>query len=198
VSKRPIRINEVVLASHLVFMGYGHWFPNDVRGSGSSEIRKAELNDLGPIHFGRKEDQPTRNELREFFREGEPLLDHDIVWFTEEMRSAVACAFADTIQKFGYTLWAFAILRNHAHAVVRTHKHKSDEIWQHFADASTNALRAFPAFGVHHPIWSHRPYKVYLKTRHAVRTRIGYTERNPQKEGLPRQEWNFVTRRPLF
>ena len=79
VSKPPIYINDVVLASHLVWMGYGHWFPNDVRGSGSSEIRKPDLRDLGPIHFGRKEDQPTRDDLREFFREGEPLLNHEVI-----------------------------------------------------------------------------------------------------------------------
>src|SRR6476646_7520149 len=106
-----IRVNDVVLASHLVFMGYGHWLPNDLRGSGSSEIRKSELEQLGDIHFGRKEDQPTRDELRAFFRAAEPLLEHNVIWFDENTREKIACAFAEVIKQFGYTLWAFAILR---------------------------------------------------------------------------------------
>src|SRR5439155_7880261 len=102
---RPIQLNDVVLASHLVFMGYGHWLPNDPRGSGSSEVRKPELKDLGAIHFGRKLDQPTRDELRAFFREGEPLLEHPLLWFDKEKRQSVACAFAQVIRDHGYTVW---------------------------------------------------------------------------------------------
>jgi len=173
------------------------WFPNDPRGSGSCEIGKPELRDLGPIHLGRKEDQPTRDELRAFFRAGEPLLNHNVVWLDHELRAAVACAFADIIRSHGYTVWACAILRNHAHAVVRTHKsHNSEQMWHAFAQASAQALRAFPALGTGHPVWSARPYKVYLKSRHAVRTRIGYVQRNPEKEGLPPQAWDFVSHCP--
>jgi REP element-mobilizing transposase RayT len=194
---KAIYIKDVVLASHLVFMGYGHWLPNDPRGSGSTHIAKPELRDLGPIHFGRKEDQPTRDELRKFFRAAEPLLNHDVVWFNAEMRDAVACAFADVIKQRGYTVWAFAILRNHAHAVVRTHKSDDSEtMWHLCAEATAYALHAFPAFSPEHPVWSGRPYKVYLKSRPSVRTRVGYVERNPEKEGLPRQTWEFVTRCP--
>src|SRR5688500_20024271 len=116
-SKRPILLNDIILASHLVFMGYGHWLPNDPRGSGSTEIRKADFSGLGDIHFGRKDDQPKRDELREFFREAEPLLDHDILWCDERWRQTIACAFAEVIRQHGYTVWACAILRNHAHLV---------------------------------------------------------------------------------
>src|SRR5690606_29653707 len=75
---RPIRRH--ILASHLVLTGYGHWHPNDPRGSGSHEIRKTELRPLGRIHFGRKPVQPTKHALRSFHREVEPHLDHPVLW----------------------------------------------------------------------------------------------------------------------
>lgn len=46
--------NRIVIAHHLVLMGYGHWLPNDIRGSGSDEIRNELLAVLGEIHHGRK------------------------------------------------------------------------------------------------------------------------------------------------
>ena len=61
-------IRPVTIAVHLIFSGYGTWLPNDPRGSGSDEVRKLELDDLGPIHFGRKAEQPSRDELRAFHR----------------------------------------------------------------------------------------------------------------------------------
>src|SRR6185437_8117429 len=163
--KSPIYIKEVVRASHLVMMGYGHWLPNDPRGSGSIGVWKPEFRDLGPAHFGRKEDQPTRDELRKFFREAEPLLNHPIRWFEEETRQSIACAFAEVVKLFGYTVYACAILRNHAHLVVRTHKSdKSETMWDHFTQSAAEMLRGSSAFGDDHPVWSKRPYKVYLKS----------------------------------
>jgi hypothetical protein len=43
-----------------------------------------------------------------------------------------------------------------------------------------------------HPIWSQRPYKVFLYAPEDVRGRIDYVNQNPLKEGLPPQEWDFV------
>jgi len=39
----------VILAAHLVFTGYAHWLPNDLRGRGSDAIRKDEIKPLGDI-----------------------------------------------------------------------------------------------------------------------------------------------------
>src|SRR5947208_14917502 len=172
-------------------------YPTTRAGAGRRKSRKPELNDLGPIHFGRKRHQPTRDELRAFFREGEPLLNLPLIWFHEEMRDAVACAFAKVIRERGYTVWACAILKNHAHLVSRTHKSdRSEDMWRHFAEASAQALRQSPQIARDHPIWSARPYKVFLKSRPPVATRIGYVQDNPEDAGLPRQEWDFVTACP--
>jgi hypothetical protein len=63
-ANKPIHIRNVVKAAHLVLTGYGHWLPNDPRGSGSEEIRKLGLEMLGPIHFGSKRVQPPRGSRR--------------------------------------------------------------------------------------------------------------------------------------
>jgi hypothetical protein len=67
---RIIRVNTVI-AHHHVFHGYGHWLSNDLRGSGSTELRQEKFADLGPVHTGRKaeHEQPAREELRAFYRE---------------------------------------------------------------------------------------------------------------------------------
>jgi len=91
-------------------------------------------------------------------------------------------------------VYACAILRNHAHAVVQSHKSDDSETMRNnFTQSAAQMLRNSPAFGADHPIWSKRPYKVYLKSPAEIRTRIGYVERNPQKEGLAPQHWNFIT-----
>lgn len=67
-----------VLAHHLIWTLYGHWLPNDPRGSGSSSFIDEKLAPLGEIHQGRKpeSEQPSRRELRTFQRHAEPLLTH--------------------------------------------------------------------------------------------------------------------------
>ena len=69
------------LAAHLILTGYGHWLPNDPRGRGLTSIRKDELEELGPIHHGRKKVPPPRDELRNFYRSATPN------WITERSGS---------------------------------------------------------------------------------------------------------------
>jgi len=45
-----------------------------------------------------------------------------------------------------------------------------------------------------HPIWSNRPYKVYLRSDQSIRRTIQYVEQNPVKEGLAAQKWGFVVK----
>jgi REP element-mobilizing transposase RayT len=181
-----------ILASHLVLHGYGHWLSNDPRGSGSESIRKEELKHLGEIHHGRKKTQPPRHELKDFYRKASPLLEHEPLWFDDEMRRVIAEAIGEVARERGYTLWALCVCSNHAHAVVRSHRDRSEVIWQHFADASSEAVRKSGLVPPSHPVWSHRPYKVFLYTDEDVNGRVGYVEDNPEKEGLPRQRWECV------
>jgi hypothetical protein len=125
----------------LVLMGYGHWLPNDPRGSGSDTIRNQLLQDLGDIHHGRKRVQPPRQELKDFHRQAKPRLEQNVLWFDDSLRETIAKSFASIAMNIGYTIWACAILRNHAHLVVQRHKHRHDVMWRTFADSAAQSLR---------------------------------------------------------
>lgn len=185
----------MVIGNHLVFSGYGTWLSNDLRGSGSHETRKPELDELGPTHFGRKPDdeQPTRREIRDFYREAEELLKYETLWFREAHRIAIGNAFGMVIRERGYTCWAGAVCSNHGHICVRNHRDSAEEIWYALACAARIAVRRLPGIDPEHPVWSERPYKVFLRTPAEVRTRVNYIRLNPVKEGLPIQEWDWIT-----
>jgi REP element-mobilizing transposase RayT len=193
-SNRPRR---QILASHLVFTGYAHWFPNDLRGSGSQQIRKDELKPLGDILPGRQYSQPPREAVKQFFREGEEKIEHERIWFREPQRNAIGEAFGASAALHGYTLWACAICSNHAHVVARTHRDRSEVIWGNLAADATLALRGKNLVPKNHPVWSHRPYKVFLYTPEDVIGRIDYVNDNPGKEGLPLQIWPLVKACPF-
>ena len=182
----------VIIAHHLILSGYGHWLPNDPRGSGSDVIREEKLSDLGPIHHGRKQIQPPRRELKEFYRSATPRLDHTPIWFDDAKRQAVAGAFAQVVESQRYTVWACAVLGNHAHLCIRRHRDDALTMWNAFAESSRAALRGFEDFADEHPIWSARPYKVFLDSPEDVRRVVSYIQRNPVREKLPEKTWSFV------
>jgi hypothetical protein len=175
-------------------MGYGHWLGNDPRGSGSVDLRAEKLAELGPIHFGRKKQQPSRDELRKFYGEAEKLLDHPVIWFDQRMRGVIAEAYAGVAKQFGYTVWSCAVMQDHAHELLRIHRDKGDLMWERMALASRDALRADGLVPSDHPVWSNRPYVVFKTSVPAVRKCVKYIEDNPRKHGLPRQVYPWVTR----
>src|SRR5437764_1158521 len=131
----------IIIAHHLIWTGYGHWLSNDIRGSGSTEIRQEKFEELGPIHFGRKREQPAREELREFYRKANPLLKHEPIWFDSAKRQALVDAFGQVVDALGYTVYACAHLKNHSHSVVRRHRDNHLTIWDEFAHAGREAIR---------------------------------------------------------
>jgi REP element-mobilizing transposase RayT len=185
--------NRVIIASHQILNGYGHWLGNDPRGSGSTELRNPKLEELGPIHFGRKRIQPRRDELREFYRKAEPLLKHETLWFDEQKRRAIAEAVSRVIAERKYTVWACAVMRDHLHLLVRSHRNRSEVIWDVFATATCRAICSFSDVDPNHPVWSTRPYEVFCYTPDDVRRDVDYIRKNPAKSGLAPQEWEFVT-----
>lgn len=192
--QRGLTHSRVIFAHHLILHGYGHWLPNDPRGSGSIEVREEKLVTLGNVHHGRRRVQPSREALKGFYRKAEPLLEHTPIWFDDAKRQALGQAFGETIGQERYTVWACAILRNHVHFCIRRHRDNATIMWRRLAEESSRVLRLFAGVGAGHPVWSKRPYKVFLYDRGEVARVIDYIENNPVKEGLPKQTWPFVTR----
>src|SRR5688572_27391714 len=170
-SPRPM-----IIGHHLIWTLYGHWLPNDLRGSGSSAIREEKFVPLAPVYHGRKPArlQPSRQELNAFHKQAEPLLKHPRFWIDDAKRQAIAEALADVIGACNYTVWACAILKNHAHMVIRVHRDDALTMWESIAEAARQQLCKFDDIGPDHPVWSSRPYKVFLKTPDEVRGRIQY------------------------
>jgi REP element-mobilizing transposase RayT len=184
----------MIIGHHLIWTLYGHWLANDRRGSGSHEFYDEKFAPLGPIYHGRKPRhlQPSRRELKEFHKQAEPLLNFPRFWVDEAKRQAITDAFAKVIAERKYTVWACAILSNHAHIVIRVHRDDALRMWHAFAEESRTRLRLFADIGAGHPVWSSRPYKVFLRTPDEVRSRVQYVEFNPEKEGLPAKQYDFV------
>ena len=65
-------------------------------------------------------------------------------------------------------------------------------IWHRFADASREAIRKFPDVDPEHPVWSDRPYKVFLYVPDEITRRIDYVNDNFAKHGLPKVIYPFV------
>jgi REP element-mobilizing transposase RayT len=184
-----------VIGYHLIWTLYGHWLANDLRGSGSDDVRDPKFAGLAPVHRGRKPErlQPSREELRQFYREAAPLLEFPRFWIDEAKRQALAASIDMACRDRAYTVWACAILANHVHMVIRRHRDDGEAMWKNIAGATRERLREFGDVGAEHPVWAARPFKVYLWTPYDVRTRVTYVECNPEKERLPRQEFAFVT-----
>jgi REP element-mobilizing transposase RayT len=180
------------IASHLVLTEYGHWIANDPRGSGSTALRDPRFEPLGPIHHGRKREQPHRDELRAFYQRAEKVLTHETIWFNERLRNEVAAAFGDAIRDHGYTCWACAVCANHAHLLIRIHRDDAVTMWRALADSALQRLRDEKLIPPDHPLWSQRPYKRFVYTPAEVRKQIAYIEGNPPKERLAPQTWAFV------
>jgi REP element-mobilizing transposase RayT len=183
-----------ILSHHLIWTLYGHWLAKDLHGSGSGDVRDPKFEVLGAGHHGRKPDrlQPSRGELKQFFKKAEPLLNFAQFWMDEAKRQAVASTIGEIVRTKPYTVWACAILSNHMHMVVRRHRDDAATIWRAIADVTRLRLRFFPVVEDNHPVWAARSYKVFLHTPHEIRTRIAYVQRNPAKENLPPQKFDFV------
>src|SRR4029079_4108991 len=103
-------------------------------------------------------------------------------------------AFARVIEARGYVVYACAILSNHAHFVIRSHRDRTQEMFGALTHESALAINSLPGIPTTHPVWSERPYFVLLHTPDDVRQRFKYVEVNPTKERLPRQIYPFVAR----
>ncbi len=181
-----------VLAHHLIWTGYGHWLPNDPRGSGSPAAQDI-IAALGPLHFGRKTQQPSRVEVKEFYSRADEILKYPRISFSDDHIQTIAQSYAETIRSQGYTCYACAILRDHTHLVIRAHRDSAETMIDILQRSSRLALPKNSDLPIDHPVWCEGGWKVFLGTADEIWTRVRYVERNPIKEGLSAQRWEFVT-----
>src|SRR5207247_4239715 len=118
----------LVIAYHLIWTAYGWWLPNDPRGSGSKTIDSDIIAELGELHQGRKRVQPPGRVVREFYEKAAKVLKHPLLKLDEPARKVVAGAFEEVIRKERYTCYACAVMPDHIHILIRTPKHKVEQM----------------------------------------------------------------------
>jgi len=197
----------MVLAYHLILSAYGFWLPNDPRGSWSEWIRKWELALYGPATKVTTRESVAHVRHDRALREAaKQALAYRPVRFTPEQIVMIAQGFRNYVAKSGVTFWAVAILDDHLHAVFMRHRYKSEQVANLLKGELTKALleAGLHPFAAHAkpgeappPCFSRKWWTVYIDNEDHLHQAIPYVEKNPEKEGKPRQTWDFVVPYPL-
>ncbi|MCY2929279.1 MAG: hypothetical protein NTV86_07230 [Planctomycetota bacterium] len=173
-------------------MGYGHWLPNDPRGSLSKDFRNPSLAPLGQIHHGRKEVQPSSPELNSFYAGAKARLPYPILWFNAEQRQTIGEAIGNVVRQHRLTCYACAVLSDHVHLLIRRHRLKAQEMIPLLMTGARESLLTDNLVPASHPVWSCDPYVKYKNSVGEIRTAIAYVERNLVKHRIGEQIWEFV------
>lgn len=183
----------MLIAQHLILTGYGHWLPNDPRGSMSHEFRSEEIPALGEIHHGRVANRPPNEKLRGFYREAKPLLLHKTLWFTDAERQVLTNAIGEVVRRERFTCYALAVLRDHVHLLIRKHRLRGEDMIHRLKLHTRDVLRATGAVPLAHPVWSEDLCHLYKNTPDEVRVCIQYIWDNYTKHRLSPTAADFVT-----
>jgi REP element-mobilizing transposase RayT len=115
---------------------------------------------------------------------------------------AVGRAFGGFARKSGLSVWACSILCEHVHLVIGRHRYRIEQVANLLKGEATRHLveeGRHPFLEYRQPngrvprCWAAGEWKVFLDSVEAIHNAIDYVERNPFKEGKPRQRWSFVT-----
>jgi len=182
----------MVIAHHVILTGYGHWLPNDPRGSMSLATYCPRLAQLAEAHFGRKARQPSPAELRAFYRRANPMLHFDVLWFDGAERQAISEALGETARQHRLTCYACAVLTNHVHLLVRKHRLSGEAMSRLFKDASRGRLIERALAPPEHPVFSADACDFYKSDPESVRRCVRYIEGNFRKHNLLMTRYGFV------
>ena len=183
----------MVIAHHLVWTTYGTWLPNDPRGSWSQTVLSPQLAELGEIDFGRRKIQPSRQIVRDFKQQAEPLLAHPTICFDARQIEIVGAALGESLRKLNYTCYSCAVMPDHVHLLIRKHRDQAETMIENLQAATRNMLIATDGIlPAEHPVWTAGGWKRFLGSPDAVRSVIHYIDGNPTKIGRPAQAWPFV------
>jgi REP element-mobilizing transposase RayT len=192
----------MILGTQLIISAYGFWLPNDPRGSWSDFVGSWELYKFGPAtKVTDRRDYSKDPHDATLRREAKKALKYPPVRFTDTQRSAIASGFAKACRQALYPCLACCIGHDHAHLALGRHDRDPEVIAGHL---KAQATRELTARGIH-PLnghtgkrgglptpWSEGCWKVFLDDEDQLWRAIQYVNRHPQKEGLPRQHWDFI------
>ena len=182
-----------MIALHLIFCMYGHWLPNDPRGSWSQYLRNQKLHEYGEIVPA----NTTQSLARQAHDVAQRLaakeaLQYEPVIITGIQALAISKGFAQAIQESGYAVFACAIMPDHVHLVVANHKQGPKTIVKHFKSRGTHWLNRENCHPAIPSVWSRGGWAVFLDSEDDCFSAIEYVNQNPIEKGLKPQNWSFV------
>jgi REP element-mobilizing transposase RayT len=185
-----------MIGYHIIFGAYGFWLPNDPRGSWSAFVGSWDL-----FRFGKATKTDVRHSVaaapHDFKQRlaAKTALKRPPVQFSQLQIEAVGSGFGEYTSRSGLVIHACAVLPDHVHLVVAMHRLDPSKIAAQLkgaASAELNRRRLHPFEG-NEKAFARGEWVVYLDTPDDMHRAIHYVENNPEKEGLPRQFWPFVT-----
>jgi REP element-mobilizing transposase RayT len=187
--------NPLIIGYHLVWMVYGYWLPNDLRGGMSRSIRNDIIADLGELHYGRKKIQPASKDIRSFYERAKEVLRFPILDIGSDERTVIAEAFQRVIETCKYTCYACAIMPDHIHILILIRKHKdlAEGMIRNLQRESHLLLRERGLRDFAHPVWGGPGWKVFLDHPNDISRTVGYIAENPLKIHAPARTFDFVT-----
>jgi len=191
----------MIIGFHISWTTYGHWFPNDPRGSWSDEVWQPRLAAMRDLDDGRKVTRPRdvpKSELKRFMHVAGGNLKWDVVVLTEAERAAVAGAFTEVVSATDLAVYACAILADHVHILIERHADSYERVINRLKGRSSQRVRESRGLAVAEdrrsrvPIWSQGYWSRYIDNLDQMECAINYVKQNPVKAGLGVQEWQFV------
>lgn len=190
-----------MLASHVILGAYGFWLPNDPRGSWSDFVASWNLFRHGGQATKTNETQSLayRSHDQALRVDAKMLLKRPAIQFNGHQARAIARGFAEYTTRSDLKILACAVMPDHMHLVLGRHRLSPKQLVVQLKGAATRRLIAdnlhpFPSkVGRPAKCFARGEWKVYLDTEDEVSHAIHYVELNPEKEGLPRQRWSFIT-----
>ncbi|HEX3358691.1 MAG TPA: transposase [Tepidisphaeraceae bacterium] len=186
---------------HVIFSAYGFWLPNDPRGSWSEFVHSWEL-----FRFGGSATKVTakRSYAHDphdvIFRRGmKEHLKYPLARFDEACRESIGRGFARACEEFGFRFHACAIGFDHVHIVSARDEERDIEgivavlkarATTQMKKDGTHPMRAYDSVPT---AWAKSCWSVFINDEQQLANAIDYVERHPDKEGLARQKWRFVT-----
>ena len=181
---------------------YGFWLPNDPRGSWSDFVGSWNLFQFGPAtKSGETRSVAYRPHDHARRLAAKDALKRPPVKLNGLQARAVGRGFATYVERSGLTVWACAILPDHVHLVVKQPKITVESLVIQLKGSASERLRMESLHPFQHLLDKNgRPYKCFARGQWKVylgpddvEAAIQYVERNPEKDGLPRQTWRFVS-----
>ena len=190
----------MIIGFHVSLSCYGHWQPNDPRGSGSRYVGSKKLYAVG----GKATKIDTRHSVAHVPHDVclriqiKKALKYPPVLFSEQQIEVVGNSFGETLRRKNVPAFACTVVADHAHLLFGyTHTH-IDELVLSLKEAAVEDLlrhNLHPRSLDDYPerrtaaasAWSVGCWKVYINDPQQMQATIRYIENHRSS-----QHWNFV------